>query len=164
MARRRRQHTKTRPTMFWDHASKAYALKVDDNDEFFKEINFLCNTPPKYSGDPMKVWFIDEEDVEAVKTAVAAYFPAEDYGPLDFIPKPDRSHQRQRAADRTAANGAGKSALTMFEIGGYQSARKVYSLLINEFHPDRNKSPEANAKAAEITLAWRELKSHFGWS
>lgn len=145
----------SKPIIFYDSSRHGYVIKA-----FFDGAakNSLMVTCPSavYLGKEEQAWAIDESDLESAKVVVEAHF-----GEFEFIDKPEENGNGISIGD---ASTAGKAALTMFQIGGYQAARKVYSLLIREYHPDVNPDPEANAKAQEITLAWKNLKKELGWN
>lgn len=102
-----------------------------------------------------KIWLVDEGDLTIlidIATSATGYPPT-----VDLKPEP------QSSISIGAASDAATAALKMFEVGGYSNAKKVYSILIKEFHPDYNQNPDAHDKAAEITKSWKMIKTALGW-
>jgi len=45
----------------------------------------------------------------------------------------------------------------------FETIKKAYRKLISEWHPDRNKAPEATARCQEINNAWDKIRAWRGW-
>lgn len=144
--------TSTKPIIFWDAARLRYVIKTPYSDFFKNSLLTVCHSAT-YLGASEKAWSIQEDDLAAAKLTVQATF-----GEFDFIEKPSSEHTIVHT------NGTQGAALRLLTIDGYDGAKRVYSMLIKQYHPDTNKSPEASAKAAEITTAWRDFKREMGWS
>lgn len=148
-------NTKVAKTMiYWDEARGRYVCKNPFSDGFRNKLQALCESAV-YLGKDEAAWSIVEADLPMLLVVVEGIFGKGEY---DLIKRPDK------IIVKSEANGAGKSALTMFEIAGPDAAKKVYLMLINQFHPDRNPSPEAADKSTQINVAWNELKKHMGWN
>jgi len=149
------------PQVFWDPSQKKYAVKTPFSDKYVNDLKCLLDHSPRFDGIN-KIWLVEEDDIETLKKIIAGHFPEHIYGKMDFVPKPDASKKQSQTPAQL--NGAQSAALTMFEIGGFETARKVYSMLIKQYHPDISTDPQAHDKAAAITKAWRDLKQQLGWS
>lgn len=153
-----------KPQIFWDPTSKEYMIKTNFNEAFIQDLKTLCSPTYHATG---KLWSVKESEVNDAKTIVEAHFPPDQYGTLDFIPKPDPSKAKTSVTNGHVSPAA-KAALTMFEISHYDDAKDVYRLLVKRYEkawkdPD-NCPQEDKDKAAAITRAWKELKQHCGWN
>ena len=158
MSRRKRIF---QPQIFWDPSSNLYALKTPFSQVFIQELKTFCDHSPRFTGGPANLWLFHENDLATVQTLIGQHFPEATYGKVDFIPKPDPNQQR-KAISNGKGSPAAEAALTMFAVGTYQDAKKIYSMLMLRWHPDRE-GGDAN-KAAQLTKAWQDLKTHMGWS
>lgn len=145
--------------IFWAPEFNSYALKTpklggEEAQNFLFDIRMVDNArwEPTHN-----VWLVPETAFEEISLIAQAYFPG---FKADVTPKPDSTAEISNINVTDAAS----AALKMFQVGGYDNAKKVYSTLIKQYHPDLNPSPEAKTKAAEITTAWRTLKNSLGWN
>lgn len=143
--------------IFWAPEFNAYAVKTPDGGATFSQDMRLIDNA-RWEASPLKLWIVPESKLEEALAVVTMHF--EGYTP-EITPKPESS--TNGVMGEINATDAATAALKMFQIGGYDNAKKCYSLLIKQYHPDYNPSPEAKDKAAEITVAWKILKTSLGW-
>lgn len=159
------RHTKIiRPQVFWDPGEKKYAVKTGYSEAYKNDLKVMMDHGVRYDGIN-KLWFVDEDDLNDLFKVLAAHWPENVYGKVDFIPKPDPNKRQAPAAQ---INGAGQAALDFVASDGYEGARTLYRALVKKYEQAwkdaNNCPPEIKEKAAKITRAWQELKSHMGWS
>lgn len=161
MAFRRRTYSGAQTTVqkakiFWDAGRSKYLIAAPFGADAFKnDIQIICSTA-FWCGKQEPYWAIDECDLASAKVCVASYWPD-----FEFIEKPTR--QQQNGGGGAVSTAANLAAIEMFRLAGYDTSRQVYSMLIKKYHPDTNPDPKAHAVAAQITVAWRKIKSELGW-
>ena len=144
----------TKPLIFWDDDRNKYVVKAPFSDSFKNRLMVLCPSAI-YLGKTEGAFAVNPSDLDRAKVVVEGT-----YGEFDFIPKEEREQAKFSMANSIAANNA---AMTMFTIAGPEAARKVYLMLIKQFHTDTNPDQESAEKAAQINVAWDQLKKELGW-
>ena len=141
--------------IFWAPEYNMYACKTPPGGE---KLQFDFRLIDHSRWEPTnKVWLVPEA---ALADAIAVLMDNWPDRTPEIMEKPDSN----AAIDSLAVTDAATAALKMFQIGGYDNAKKVYSMLVKNYHPDINPDPTAHAKAAEITTAWKTLKNCLGWN
>jgi hypothetical protein len=142
--------------IFWAPEFNAYGVKTPDGGATFSQDMRLIDNV-KWEASPNNIWLVPESKLSEAIAVVTMHF--EGYTP-EITEKPNTNGVLQDINVTDAAT----AALKMFQIGGYDNAKRVYSMLVKAYHPDVNPDPNAHNIAAEITTAWRTLKNALGWS
>jgi hypothetical protein len=143
----------TKPIIFWDGEKNKYIIKTPFTDAFKNQLMVLCHSA-MYLGKTEGAFAINAEDLENAKVVVEALF-----GEFDFIPK----EEREQAKFSMTGSAANNAAIALFTIAGPEIARKYWLNVIKQFHTDLNGDSANSDKAAQINVAWDQLKKELGW-
>lgn len=140
--------------IFWSPSHNMYCIKTHGTfgEAYRNDLNMFCSSS-RWDGTN-KVWLVDESDLaEAINIVTVAFNapPTVDYKPQ---PKAD--------VDMLNLNDTGQAVIAMFAAAGPEVSKRVYNLLLKEYHPDMGTNPDVN-KTATITVGYRALKRALGW-
>lgn len=146
--------------IFWDATRSKYLIATPFGAEAFRNDIQICCPSSFWCGKTEPYWAIDEAELNDAKTCVAGYWP--DY---DFIPKPEPRQEKSNGSGGFSSS-SNSAAIDMFRAAGYETSKKVYSMLIVQFKDafnNPNASRESTEKAQAITAGWRQIKKELGW-